>query len=217
MNLEKYKAIIFDFDGVIVDSNNIKKDAIYKAVDEVIPEKRDEFVDYFIQNNGLPRETKIFKYFDKSDGSEILDKYNNFLKDMFLNVNLTEGFQKFFSLLKFYKINAYIVSGGEKEEIKNILENKNILNNFVEIKSAPKTKEENIASLNLKANETLFFGDSLIDYKAAKKYNIDFVFMYKYSQFKNWKEYFKVDRTIIIIKDFNTLINYKCLRKVKDG
>jgi len=211
MELKNYKNIIFDFDGVIVDSNDMKKSAIFKAADQyTIAEKRDEFVEYFIHNNGLPRELKINNYFDKTTSAKILNLYNSLLKTMLINTSFTTGFQNFLNLVKFNQLNSYIVSGGDKNEIIDILKSNNILEHFIDIKAAPYTKEKNIEMLNINCEKTLYIGDSLIDYKAAKKYNISFIFMYGYSQFYNWKEYFKNEKDIIFIRDFNTLVNCKC-------
>ena len=212
MNLKKYKNIIFDFDGVIVDSNNIKKDAIQKAVNGLVSiELESEFVNYFIHNNGLPREYKIDYYFKKLKLNEqVLDNYNEILKDKFDHVKFTEGFFEYLKLIKFYNINAYIVSGGEITEIIKILKNNHLEDKFIEIKASPKTKEDNIKELDINLEETFFIGDSLIDYKAAKKYNINFVFMYGYSQFYNWKEHFESEKGIVFIKDFSTLLNCRC-------
>jgi len=213
MNLKNYKNIIFDFDGVIVDSNTIKGDAIRIAVEAFVEDVvlKNKFIDYFIQNNGLPRKDKIEKYFKKLDlDQKILSKYNDILKNKFDNVSFTNGFLSFLNLIKFYSIDLYILSGGEEKEIISILKKKSILQEFKGIKTAPNIKEKNIDEFSINLSQTLYIGDSLIDYKVAKKYNIDFIFMYGYTQFFNWKEYFKTDRDIVCIKDFSTLLNCRC-------
>jgi len=63
VSIGRYNTIIFDFDGVVLDSNNIKRDAIKEAVNGVLKEKDvGEFVDYFIRYNGIPRRDKVEKF-----------------------------------------------------------------------------------------------------------------------------------------------------------
>ena len=51
MNIFDYKTYIFDFDGVILDSNFIKKNAISKSVTSFIDDiEKITFVEYFISN-----------------------------------------------------------------------------------------------------------------------------------------------------------------------
>ena len=80
INFKKYNSFIFDFDGVILDSNNIKKIAIGKAVQGVLSsQKAREFVDYFVSLNGIPREVKIEKYVPKGQFLQVLSKYEKIL------------------------------------------------------------------------------------------------------------------------------------------
>ena len=57
----KYKKLLLDFDGVLIDSNTFKENAIKKAT-QIFKNKieTDKFCEYFTQNNGLSRKDKIF-------------------------------------------------------------------------------------------------------------------------------------------------------------
>jgi len=50
----------------------------------------------------------------------------------------------------------------------------------------------------------VFIGDSRYDYEIAIRFNLDFFFMTKYTELKNWKSYF-VDKCVKIIENFNRL------------
>ncbi len=201
-NLNSYKNIILDFDGVILDSNNIKKDAIYNCVQEYANKNKSiEFVNFFTQNNGLPREIKISTYFEDKIAKKILLKYNKRLEIDLKNCVFTNGFEYFLNLLN---IKPYILSGGDKEEIITFLKEKHLFQRFKNIMGSPLTKYENINNSNIKG-KTLYIGDSKIDYEIAIHYNYDFIFMFRYTQFSNWSNFFKEKPNIKLIKDFEEL------------
>ncbi len=205
-----YHNIIFDFDGVIVDSNSIKKRCIESASEKVCePQKQYNFVEYFVQNNGIPREHKINLFFQGQDALTILSQYNECLKSMFDQINLTNGILEFLELLKFYKRDMYVLSGGDKKEVENLINKLISTNMFVSTMGGPKTKEENLESLFLNG-KTLFIGDSKKDYEIAEQYGFDFIFIYGYTQFDKWKDFFKNKDILMSIRDFSVLTNCKC-------
>lgn len=207
IHYSSYQNIIFDFDGVIVDSNGTKKKCIEFATKEVCTaQKLDSFVDYFIQNNGIPREKKIDVFFQDDDASNILQRYNKCLEAMLDTINLTNGIANFLELMNFYKKDMYILSGGDKKEVDNLINKLLSKEIFISVMGGPKTKEENLESLAL-SGKTLFIGDSRKDYEIAEKYSFDFIFMYGYTQFHEWKDFFKDKSVTSSIKDFTTLIN----------
>lgn len=211
INLKNYNNIILDFDGVILDSNFIKEKAISEIANKFLDNKRGkEFVNYFISNNGLPREIKIKKYFnDEKMYNEILNQYNSILNIKLRDARFTTSFEVFLKKLDFYNLSSYILSGGDEKEIISLLENRDLLKIFTGIMGGPLTKYENIDNLKLNG-KTLYIGDSKIDYEVADKYNFDFIFMYGYTQFKEWKEFFRDKDILMSLKDFFVLTNSKC-------
>lgn len=203
--INNYKNIIFDFDGTIAHTNDIKKLSIKKAVAPYCSKVfLEEFIDYFTHNNGLPREEKINKFFDKNNCKQILKEYNSLLSEV-KKVQLTIGVKDFINKIeKTHKL--FILSGGDKQEIINILDYHNITSKFDAIYTAPKNKYDNIKNIET-ANKTLYFGDSIIDYEISKIFNCDFVFIYGYTQFDGWKEYYK-NKDILTVKNFKYFMEH---------
>lgn len=203
VNFKTYQNLILDFDGVILDSNFIKENAIREVANFFLNDsQKEEFVNFFIQNNGIPREIKIKKFIN--DGK----KYNNFLKryNKILNANLknakfTINAIYFLKLVASNNLPIYILSGGDEKEVVNFLKSQNLFSIFNKIMGGPKTKYENLNGLSLKG-KTLYIGDSIVDYEVANKYSFDFIYMYQYSQFKEWREFFKHKKEVKIIKNF---------------
>lgn len=211
LDLNKYKNIILDFDGVIVDSNTVKKKSIQKAAKHFLDEEKlMEFVNYFTAHNGVPREYKIRKYFtDDTTYRNVLSEYTKDLSNQLKEIKFTKNFEVFLKKLEFYKLPIYILSGGDEKEIQLFLQNKNIFNSFKKVMSGPLTKYENVDNLNF-IGKTLYIGDSKIDYEVGEKYQFDFIFMYGYTQFKEWKSFFNDKDIFMSIKDFSALTNCKC-------
>ena len=65
LDLNNYNLLIFDCDGVILDSNKLKNILFLKSVIEYSPKERHLFKKYISKNKGISR-YKFFEYFFKS-------------------------------------------------------------------------------------------------------------------------------------------------------
>ncbi|EAL7445452.1 HAD family hydrolase, partial [Campylobacter coli] len=74
INIENIKNIIFDFDGVILDSVELKTQAFAELFKEFPKNKVQELVKYHIQNGGISRYHKIQYFFENILCEEISDK-----------------------------------------------------------------------------------------------------------------------------------------------
>ena len=83
------KAIIFDFDGVILESATIKTDAFAEVVRDYPRDQAEAFVQYHMSHMGISRHVK-FRYFIEeilheaySDEKEqvLADKFSNIVFD----------------------------------------------------------------------------------------------------------------------------------------
>ena len=57
----------------------------------------------------------------------------------------------------------------------------------------------------MEKSKVLFIGDSKFDHEVAAHYGFDFIFMYGYTEFKEWESYCN-DRHIRTVKDLGQLI-----------
>jgi phosphoglycolate phosphatase-like HAD superfamily hydrolase len=171
------KNIFIDFDGVICDSNEIKKGNIEAAAALYVDKKTARaFREYFIANNGLPRDLKTKEFFKEDmqvPTEKILEEYTK------LNVNLLDAPLNT-GLIRFLKKNSndtvYILSGGSREEIEEYLEKQGIRDYFYEILSAPTTKIEHLKNIERRPHD-FFIGDSRYDCLAATGSGVNFIFM----------------------------------------
>ncbi len=180
------KNIIFDFDGVICESVDIKTEAFYEMYlpyGENIAKKVKE---YHLANGGMPRFDK-FEYYEKNIlGKALTDEkmkslsteFSTLVKEKVIIAPFVKGALEF---LKEYSQNyiCFIVSATPMKEMQEIAKEKNIDQYFQEIFGSPKNKNEwgkyILETYKLKAGETLFVGDARSDYNAAKANDMHFL------------------------------------------
>ena len=184
--ISKIKAIIFDFDGVILDSVNIKTLAFEEMYSEYGVEIKKKVRDYHLLHGGVSRFEKI-RYFHKvflrtelsdSDLQKLTNKFSTLVFEGVCNSKYIAGSLEFlkYSSSKFL---TFICTGTPQNEIEDILKRKNLSNYFNEVFGSPKNKVTIIKNIlkkyDLNFNEVLFIGDAMTDYKAAKETRINFV------------------------------------------
>ncbi len=208
-----YDFYIFDCDGVILDSNSIKNHAFRDALKGEDEELINEFIEYHKKNGGVSRYEK-FNYFFKNmkklkqpenDIKMTLEKFSKIVEKKLIDSKYVPGFNNF--LMKIVNDNKklYVVSGGDQEELKKVFSKKNIYKYFEEVLGSPTSKEKNTEFVkNLNSNKGIFFGDSKLDFLCAKKFNLDFVFVKRFSEWEDFSIYesnFKGS-----INDFNEIV-----------
>jgi len=183
LDLRKYDQVIFDCDGVILNSNSVKSDAFAKSIDGEASSLIDKFINYHKKNGGVSRFVK-FEFFFK-----VLKKQKKYKKDLeialktyselsykgLLNCPLIPGVKDILEFFRMQNIDCFVISGGEQNEVKVILEKRKLSSFFKKIYGSPATKKNNLKKIQLK--NALYFGDSWSDYDASKYFDIDFVFI----------------------------------------
>jgi HAD superfamily hydrolase (TIGR01549 family) len=182
----KPKLIIYDFDGVICDSVNVKTQAfaeLYKSHGKKI---QDQVVRYHLEHGGISRFEKI-RYFQdtllqspasKEQIQELAGNFADMVKEKVIASMYINGAKEF---IQQHAENCpqYICTGTPEVEIIEILERRNLTSFFKGIYGSPKTKTQIInqilAATGYKAEEGIFLGDAMTDYKAAKEYGMPFI------------------------------------------
>ncbi len=180
------KTILWDFDGVILDSMRIKGDGfveLFKQYDLKCVKKIEK---YHYQNGGVSRFDKI-RYFYKKilkkniSDNEVLYLANKFAeiikKKIYTKTNLIDD-SIFFIKENFSRYDFHIVSGSEHKELNHLCSFFKIDKYFKSINGSPIKKEilvkNIIKKFNYSVNEIILVGDAITDYKAAKKNKIKF-------------------------------------------
>ena len=137
MILDNYKTIIFDCDGVVLNSNAIKTNAFHKLSKPFGDASAKTLIDYHKNNGGISRYKK-FDYFvrniisnqlDKRNEEEVkklikklCDEYGEIVIESLSNAELAFGLK---DLRKKTKNSDWIiVSGGDQKELRLVFEKK---------------------------------------------------------------------------------------------
>lgn len=194
--ISDYATLVFDCDGVVLDSNKVKTEAFRQAALPYGAEAAESLVAYHISNGGVSRYKK-FQYFldeiiqpgQKGPGLEaLLAGYAAAVREGLMKCAIADGLHE---LRSTYPDQRWlIVSGGDQAELRDIFAARG-LDIFFNggIFGSPKTKDEilcrEINSGNI-TSPALFLGDSTYDWRAANAKTLDFVFVSGWTEVINW-------------------------------
>ncbi|MHA8054510.1 HAD family hydrolase [Aquirufa nivalisilvae] len=182
----KYKAIIFDFDGVICDSVDVKTKAFASMYASYGPEIEQIVVNYHLAHGGISRFKKI-QYFEenflnnKISEKEIEEKANlfaNLVKEKVINSNYLPGVFDFIKSMS-KVVPLFICTGTPEFEIIEITEKKGINFFFKEIYGSPTDKKTIIGNIlnkyQFSSTNVVYFGDATTDQIATKAFDMPFI------------------------------------------
>ncbi len=201
MNLAQYKTLVFDCDGVILDSNLLKTQAYYDTAIAfgASNEQAQAIVDYHVRLGGISRYPKFEYFLQEILHQPVTDERMKFLLDRFaseihhglLHCKLADGL---IELRERYPQQRWMVlSGGDQAELRGLFKQRGLDGMFDGgIYGSPDNKDQvlarEIASGHL-AKPALFLGDSKYDHEAASRAGLDFLFLSEWTEFEGWQGY----------------------------
>ncbi|RDK84000.1 UNVERIFIED_ORG: phosphoglycolate phosphatase-like HAD superfamily hydrolase [Idiomarina abyssalis] len=198
LNVTSYSTLVFDCDGVVLDSNKVKTESFYKAALPYGERAADELVEYHVANGGVSRYKKFSYFLD-----HIVEKPSEAaLKELLADyaANVQAGLQNCAIAPALERLRNrtphsrwLIVSGGDQAELREIFQMRGLSDWFdAGIFGSPDTKEDILTRELENGNiltPALFIGDSKYDFKAAKFVGLDFVFLSGWSEVKGWESW----------------------------
>ena len=207
--------IILDFDGVILESVDVKTQA-FRELFSFTPKHVDEIVNFHVQNGGMSRFDKIRHFYKHIIKEPLTDEQYDFLCNRFSELVFddvlkstfvpgAENFLKHFST----KTSLFVASATPASELTEIVRQQGLPDYFKAIYGSPRTKqeciEEILINMNCPKEKAIFVGDALNDYKAAKKAGVRFIGRVKSGDIDIFKEHNGVE---IVVSDLNELRSY---------
>lgn len=180
------KAVLFDFDGVIVESAGIKTEGFRLLFEKEFPCHIEKIVEYHTLNMGISRYVK-FKFIYKnilklplpeSEERTLGNRFSQIVLEQTIQAPYVPGAIEFFKQHR----NSYlffVVSGTPQSELDYIISKRGLKGYFNEVRGSPLSKERSISELlflyGLKCEEAVFVGDAQNDMDAAKLARIQFI------------------------------------------
>jgi len=196
IDLTQYQTLIFDCDGVILNSNKIKTQAFYDVAKIYGHGPAQTLKDYHVQNGGISRYKKfeylltniLQKPIKKQELNELLSNFSKEVKKALLICEVASNIKEFRDKTRNTK--WLIVSGGDQAELREIFEQRGLSNYFDGgIFGSPDDKDVILKNETKNRNiigKSLFLGDSMYDYQAANTAKMDFIFISKWTEVSNW-------------------------------
>ncbi len=180
------KNILFDFDGVILDSMPTREYGFRKIFEDFNAADVDKLLVYHNANGGFSRFVKIRYFFEEvlkqgiSDEKvqEYAESFSKIMKLALVDKKylITETVD--FIIENQGKYNFHIVSGSEHFELNFLCKQLGLKDYFIDINGSPTPKKELVGNLMLQyqyeTNDTILIGDAVNDYDAAIINNIRF-------------------------------------------
>lgn len=209
-----YDSLVFDCDGVILDSNRVKTEAFRQATLPYGAEAAQAMVDFHVARGGISRYEKFRHFLDEiaGGGSEadlqaLLDRYAGAVQEGLRACAITPGLEELRAATP--AANWLIVSGGDQAELRQIFAERGLDRLFDGgIFGSPDDKIDILT--REKANGTirdkaLFLGDSRYDHVAASTCGLAFVFVSGWSEFKGWQDYI-AENDLPVIEEVRALM-----------
>ena len=187
MKIAHWQAIIFDFDGVVVESGDIKTQAfanLYRTHGETVMAA---VVRYHRLNGGMSRYQK-FHYFQQHllekppltpDEEQQLDRlFSEFVVEAVIASEAVPGAAELIRK-EAARIPLFIASGTPEAELNTIVMRRDLASYFTAVRGSPTPKQMLIADIlsshALCPERVLMIGDALIDYQSAQMNKIAFL------------------------------------------
>lgn len=179
------RAVIFDLDGVIIESAEIKTRA-FEVLFAGYPDKLPEIISYHQKNAGISRYLKFRYFYERVLGQELSGQEEAQLGRRFSQVALKEILEAPFvpGAIEFLSQNRnryclFVASGTPDGELQDILEHRQLSQFFLEAHGAPREKADIVEDIldrySFQREEVVFVGDAESDRAAAERAGIPFI------------------------------------------
>lgn len=192
---------VFDCDGVLINSNKLKCDAMFEATKEFGEDAARQLLAYHKNHGGIGREIKFRYFFEhilkRSDGFEmefdaLMHRYHDLVTQSLRSVEVAPALDELMAVLANRGIRAFVVSGAEQRELRAILGDLGIDQYFEAVYGSPRDKLHWAKHIqNHYGPIARCVGDSRYDFEVAEKIGAKFVFISDWTEFSGWETYFQ--------------------------
>jgi len=171
--------VVFDCDGVILESVDVKTRAFGKIVEKYGPESVARMTEYHLAHGGVSRSRKFEWFYDEVLGRKITEQEiqslsKKFSQLAFKGVMRSPMVPGIMETLEFVhgRLPMYVASGTPNDELLQVMDARNLTRFFNGVYGTPPEKSELLRRIieqeGIAPNDTLMVGDSSTDLDAAQ-------------------------------------------------
>ena len=218
LNITQYKTIVFDCDGVVLNSNKTKVNAYFEVAKRNggTDAQAQALVNHHVAKGSFPRNGKIEYYLKEIAKQPVtaetmqryMDTFEEILDKTLMECEVSPGLQALKAATP--QARWMLLSGGDQKELRRIFARRNLASMFeAGIFGGPDQKEEVLAREKSNGNiqfPALFLGDSKYDHQAATNAGLDFVFLSEWTEVADWRAYC-AENNIIELHNISQLLS----------
>jgi len=183
---QDWQALFFDFDGVLVDSVEVKTRAFGRLFEPFGQEVMEKVVDHHRRHSGVTRVDKFRHYYREflrkplaeEELAELCRRFAQLVVDEVVAAPEIPGAEAFLQAVVGH-LPCFVVSAAPESEVREIVQRRGWSQYFREVRGAPRSKRENLEILvgqySLNPQHCWFFGDAESDYRAAQVCGVHFL------------------------------------------
>lgn len=176
---QQFDAIVFDFDGVLVESADVKTRAFAALYADYGPDIERQVVEYHLAHAGISRYRKFQHYqeqllgvpYTEADGEALSLRFSRQVVDVIVQAPYVPGALEVLERC-LGKLPMFVASGTPDEELHEIVERRCMAGYFVSVNGSPETKADILRRLIREhafvASRVLMVGDALADLEGAE-------------------------------------------------
>lgn len=180
------RTLIFDFDGVLVESVDVKTRAFAALFADEGPSVVTQVVRYHLANGGLSRYEKFHAIYrdilrrplSAPRFQQLCDRFAQLVIEGVIAAPWVQGAIEFLETFK-SRYDFHIVSATPQGEIDHIVAARGIRHYFGHVLGSPRKKvvllEEILKNSHLRPGEAVYIGDATNDWTAAQEVNLPFI------------------------------------------
>jgi phosphoglycolate phosphatase-like HAD superfamily hydrolase len=184
--MKKYEAIIFDFDGVLVESVNVKTQAFADLYAEYGDRIVEQVRAYHLQHGGVSR-FKKFRYYHEillgkgltaEEEFSLGDRFSEYVENAVIKADYVAGAYEFLEK-NYHSTPLFVASATPDQELTRIVSSRNMSHYFRSVHGSPSSKGDIIQDILLEygfnRDRVLMVGDAMSDYEGAITSGVKFI------------------------------------------
>jgi phosphoglycolate phosphatase-like HAD superfamily hydrolase len=179
-------AVILDFDGVLVESIDVKTRAFASLYAEYGTEIERQVVEYHLAHSGISRYVKFRHYHEKllgipytdTLGEQLSERFSRLAMNAIVDAPFVAGAKHFLDMFH-RQLPLFVASGTPEEELREIVRRRAMQHYFHAAYGSPATKGEILRGVvkrhGFASARVLMVGDAIADLDGAREANTAFV------------------------------------------